>query len=150
MGIITNIRLLDQRRTKILVTLGPASSDPAIIRRLILAGANVIRLNMSHGDHASHAQCYHHVRAIAADLAAPLAIVADLCGPKIRVGKFPDGEIALASGSEVTVTTRNVLGGPKLIPSLYPELAQDVTVGDRTCSMMDTLSFRCDASRARK
>ncbi|MGH8655872.1 MAG: pyruvate kinase, partial [Gammaproteobacteria bacterium] len=100
MGIITNIRLLDQRRTKILVTLGPASSDPAIIRRLILAGANVIRLNMSHGDHASHAQCYHHVRAIAADLAAPLAIVADLCGPKIRVGKFPDGEIALASGSE--------------------------------------------------
>ncbi len=131
MGIITNIRLLNQRRTKILVTLGPASSDPAIIRQLILAGANVIRLNMSHGDHASHAQCYHHVRAIAADLAAPLAIVADLCGPKIRVGKFPDGEIALVGGSEVIVTTRHVLGGPNLIPSLYPELAKDVTAGDR-------------------
>ncbi len=131
MGIVTNIRLLNQRRTKILATLGPASSDPAMIRRLILAGANVIRLNMSHGDQASHAQCYHHVRAIAADLTVPLAIVADLCGPKIRVGKFPDGEIALVNGSEVVVTTRDVLGGPKLIPSLYPDLANDVTAHDR-------------------
>src|SRR5688572_4413507 len=100
--------LLVTRRTKIVATIGPASSDPAVLETLIRAGVNVVRLNMSHGTHESHRQAYHAVRAAAERVKVPVAVLADLCGPKIRVGRFPEGKVTLATGATVTVTTREV------------------------------------------
>ena len=130
MTIDADITLLNNRRTKIIATLGPASSDAATIGRLIEAGANVFRLNMSHGDHATHRRTFDRVRAAAAAAGCAIATLADLCGPKIRVGNFERGEIELISGAEVTVTTRDMPGGDGLIPSQYEALADDVSPGD--------------------
>ena len=131
MSIVTDIKLLKNRRTKILATLGPASDSAEVIRKLIEAGANVFRLNMSHGEHASHENTYKLVRSIADDLGKPIAVLADLCGPKIRTGRFKDGQITLVDGEPVTVTTRDVEGEPGLIPSQYEALADDVKAGSR-------------------
>jgi pyruvate kinase len=123
--------LLHRRRTKIVATLGPASRDPAVLEALLRAGVNVFRLNLSHGDHAEHAANFARVQAAAAAVSEPVAVLADLCGPKIRVGRFAGGQITLVAGSRVTVTTRNILGEPGLIPSQYVALADDVRTGDR-------------------
>lgn len=131
MTIITNVNLLKNRRTKIVATIGPASCKPAIIKQLILAGVNVFRLNMSHGDHESHSTAHQHIRSISDELGLPTAILVDLCGPKIRTGKFRDGSIELIADSKVTVTTRDVVGEPGIIPSQYAALANDVGKNDR-------------------
>jgi pyruvate kinase len=122
---------LKRRRTKIVATVGPASREPDVLEALIRAGVNVFRLNMSHGEHAEHRVAYERIRAAATAADEPVAVLADLCGPKIRVGRFPGGKLELTTGEQVTVTTRDVQGGPGLIPSQYTELAQDVRPGDR-------------------
>lgn len=131
MSITTQVNLLKYRRTKIIATLGPASSDAEQIKKLIEAGVNVFRQNMSHGDHDYHKQTYSRVREIALELNKPVGILADLCGPKIRTGKFENDGIDLEANSTVIVTTRDVLGKPGLIPSQYRALADDVEAGDR-------------------
>jgi pyruvate kinase len=131
MRIITEFDLLKYRRTKIVATLGPASNDPATVRALLAAGVNVVRLNMSHGDHEFHRTLFERVREASAALARPVGILADLCGPKIRTGTFAGGAIVLEAGATVTVTTRDLVGGPDLIPSQYAGLATDVKSGDR-------------------
>jgi pyruvate kinase len=122
---------LKRRRTKIVATLGPASRDPGVVAGLIGAGVEVFRLNLSHGDHADHRAACERARAAAAEAGQPVAVLADLCGPKIRVGRFAHGQVELTPGSRVTVTTRDVLGEPGLIPSQYAALADDVRPGDR-------------------
>ncbi len=131
MTIVTQLELLKKRRTKIIATLGPATSDSDSIRRLLSAGANIFRLNMSHGKHTDHRETYNHIRRIATELKEPIAVLADLCGPKIRTGNFSDDSIQLENDAIVTVTTRDVLGEPGLIPSQYKALADDVKTGDR-------------------
>ena len=131
MAIVTNIDLLINRRTKIVATVGPASSTSEQIVSLILAGVNVFRLNMSHGDHASHQLINEIIRSCAADLSKPVAVLADLCGPKIRTGRFADGGIDLVDGSDVTVSTNEKIGREGLIVSQYEALARDVKPGDR-------------------
>ena len=131
MSIVTQFDLLKMRRTKIVATVGPASSEPAVLGQLMDAGVNVFRLNMSHGDYDSHTKVYHHIRTLAESKHLSIAILADLCGPKIRVGKFPDGQITLEPDAPVTVTTRDVIGHGGLIPSQYVNLAKDVKRGDR-------------------
>jgi pyruvate kinase len=123
--------LLRRRRTKIVATLGPASSDAVMIEKLIHAGANVFRLNMSHGEHATHEKTFQTIREVSLRLKEPVAVLADLCGPKIRAGKFEGGSIILKDGERVTVTTREVMGSAGLIPSQYHALAEDVKKGDR-------------------
>ncbi|HTU90746.1 MAG TPA: pyruvate kinase [Gemmataceae bacterium] len=123
--------LLRRRRTKIVATVGPASRGPAMLEGLLRAGVNVFRLNLSHGDQAGHRANFANIQAAAAAVGEPVAVLADLCGPKIRVGCFTGGCIALHKGQTVTVTTRHVLGEPGLIPSQYAELAEDVRPGDR-------------------
>jgi pyruvate kinase len=140
-----NYELLKRRRTKIVATLGPASSEATAIDALIRAGVNVVRLNMSHGDHASHGLAYQRVREVAANLGAPVAVLADLCGPKIRVGEFAGGSIEIANGSRVVVTTREVVGAPGLIPSQYEALAKDVRPGDRILLDDGLFELRVDA-----
>jgi pyruvate kinase len=124
-------KLLKYRRTKIVATLGPSSSDSRIIDRLIAAGANIFRLNMSHGTRETHQEIYARIRFAAEKLEKPVAVLADLSGPKIRVGTFTGGGIELAEGASVTITTRNIKGGPGLIPSQYKALSEDVVKGDR-------------------
>lgn len=145
MTIITDIKLLKNRRTKIIATLGPASDTPEVIKKLIKAGTNVFRLNMSHGDHATHENTYNLIRSIADELGKQIAILADLCGPKIRTGKFKDGQITLINGSTVTVTTRDVLGETGLIPSQYKALAEDVNAGDRILLNDGNLELRVES-----
>ena len=122
---------LQWRRTKIIATLGPASDSPAMINKLLDAGVNVVRLNMSHGDHESHRALFKRVRAAAKRQKKNIAILMDLCGPKIRVGKFADGKITLSKDQLVTVTCRNVTGDDGLIPSQYRRLHKDVKKGER-------------------
>ncbi|MBP6766131.1 MAG: pyruvate kinase, partial [Rubrivivax sp.] len=86
------------RATKIVATLGPASSDPEVLERLIRAGADVMRLNFSHGKAQDHIDRANLVRVIAAKVGKPVALMADLQGPKIRVGKFVDGKVQLVPG----------------------------------------------------
>jgi pyruvate kinase len=131
MRIGTRIEPLKYRRTKIVATLGPSSSDEATISRLIAAGVDVFRLNFSHGTHESHGATCARVRSAAESRLQPTAILADLSGPKIRVGDFPGGSIHLEKGQRVAVTTRAVPGGPSLISTNYEALARDVEEGDR-------------------
>jgi pyruvate kinase len=131
MPIVTELDLLKYRRTKIVATVGPASNSPTMLRDLIEAGVNVFRVNMSHGTHAEHEQAISMIRNAAAELGTSTAILADLCGPKIRAGKFREGAVDLQAGAEVTITTADVLGDETLIPSQYAALPHDVNVGDR-------------------
>ncbi|MGA1372055.1 MAG: pyruvate kinase [Pseudomonadales bacterium] len=123
--------LLDRRRTKIVATVGPASSSDEVVTALIKAGVNVFRLNFSHGNHAIHAENLARIRRLAAAEGLPVAILGDLCGPKIRVGRFAEGLVTLETHAEVTMTTRVVVGTAELIPSQYAALAEDVRLGDR-------------------
>jgi len=145
MSIITQINLLKKRRTKIIATLGPASSEPDQIRKLIKAGVNIFRQNMSHGDHSYHKETYSRIREIANELNQPVGILADLCGPKIRTGKFKNGSIELKNNDSVIVTTRDVEGKPGLIPSQYSSLADDVEPEDRILLADGTLELEVDS-----
>jgi pyruvate kinase len=131
MPINVNMPHLSSRKTKIIATLGLASDTPEVIYNLIKAGVNVFRLNMSHGEHESHRNLYELVRELAKDSGQHITIFADLCGPKIRTGKFKNGSIFIKNGDHVVVTTRDILGEENLIPCQYAALADDVTDGDR-------------------
>jgi pyruvate kinase len=137
--------LLVTRRTKIVATIGPASSDPAVLEALMRAGVDVVRLNMSHGTHESHQKAYEAVRAVAERIGKHVAVLADLCGPKIRVGRFPGGQVTLISGSTVTITTRDVTGSADLIHSEYDHLAKDVKAGDRILLDDGNLELRVES-----
>jgi len=140
----TKTNALKIRRTKIIATLGPASSKPEQIKNLIDAGVNIFRQNFSHGDHSYHKETYAQIRKIAKELNKTVGILADLCGPKIRTGKFEDDKVELKNNQSIIVTTRDVIGTQNLIPSQYKELARDVNAGDRILLADGTLEFKVD------
>jgi pyruvate kinase len=133
------------RRTRIVATVGPASSDPAVLAELLAAGVDVFRVNMAHGEHDDHREMVRRVRAAAEAAGRPAGVLADLCGPKVRAGKFAGGQIARVKGERVTVTTRDVVGGPGLIPSQYAALARDLRLGDRILLDDGLLELRVEA-----
>lgn len=118
------------RRTKIVCTLGPASNTKARISELIDAGMNCARLNFSHGDRASHAAVAKLVREAAAEARRPMAILADLQGPKMRVGRFAKGPIELSAGDRFALTTAKVDGTQEIVSVTYASLTADVERGD--------------------
>ena len=120
-------------RTKIVATIGPASSEPAILEQLLRAGVDVVRLNFSHGTHDQHAAVLHHARRLAEQQDRPLAVLQDLSGPKIRVGELRDGQpVELRDGATLTLTTEpGVVGTADLIGTTYTPLPRDVHAGDR-------------------
>lgn len=118
------------RRTKIVCTLGPACTTPEGIDELIEAGMDCARLNFSHGDHDQHGKNAALVRAAAQKAGRPIAILADLCGPKMRVGKFPNGPVTLVDGTRFTFTVDDVPGDEKRCSVSYKALARDVKIGD--------------------
>jgi pyruvate kinase len=123
-------KYLHYRRTKIVATIGPASGSPAMLRRLIAGGLDVARINFSHGEAAEHVATMRRIRKIAASCGKTVAILADLCGPKIRVGEMRDGGVTLAEGGTVAITVKPVVGTERLIPSQYRRLAVEASVGD--------------------
>lgn len=117
------------RRTKIVATIGPASSNPAILREMILQGATTLRLNFSHGDHDLHRRNIRLIRQTAMDLGIQVAILQDLQGPKIRLGKFAEGSITLRSGDPFVLTSKPILGSQERSWVTYDKLAQEVPEG---------------------
>ncbi len=118
------------RRAKIVCTLGPATSTPEQVAGLVAAGMDVARLNMSHGDHDGHLAVYQQVR-VASDAAGhSVGVLADLQGPKIRLGTFAAGPVRLAPGQEFTISVRPVAGDEHEASTTYQGLADDVRAGD--------------------
>jgi pyruvate kinase len=119
------------RRVKIVCTMGPATASPERIRGLVEAGMDVARLNFSHGSHADHEQVYNLVREAAREAGRAVAILADLQGPKIRLGRFANGPHVWATGDVVTITSDDILGTPDRVSCTYAKLPEEVKVGDR-------------------
>jgi pyruvate kinase len=118
------------RRTKIVATLGPATSSPDVVRQLIQAGMDVARLNFSHGTHDDHARQIATLRALSRDLDTPVTILQDLQGPKIRVGQLPDGATTLlANGTVSLVPESDFTGEGDTVPIDYPHLAESAKPG---------------------
>ncbi|MBI5543121.1 MAG: pyruvate kinase [Deltaproteobacteria bacterium] len=118
------------RKVKIVCTLGPATAGVERLEELIRAGMDVARLNFSHGDQDTHRRTYQDVRAAAKRVGKPVGILADLSGPKIRVGKMQDGAVTLVPGKAIVLTTEPVLGTADRVSHTYAPLASDVRVGD--------------------
>ena len=120
-----------RRATKIVATLGPASSDPALLERMVHAGVNVVRLNFSHGKAQDHINLAAEVRAAAQRAGREVAIMADLQGPKIRVGRFADGAVQLVNGAAFVLdASRTEPGDATGVGLDYKELPHDVKAGD--------------------
>jgi pyruvate kinase len=118
------------RSTKIVATLGPASSDPAVLERMIRAGVDVVRLNFSHGTAADHEARAEQVREISRKVGRTVGVMADLQGPKIRVGKFKDGKTVLKPGDPFILDATCELGSATRVGLDYKELPRDVKAGD--------------------
>ena len=123
--------MLAERRAKIVATIGPSTRSPEALKKAIKAGMNVARLNFSHGSHEDHLMVLNTIRELSKELQAPVSILQDLQGPKVRVGKFKAGSIEIATDQIVTVTIEDVLGEGSLIPSDFKEITKVVKVGDR-------------------
>ncbi|NDJ20249.1 pyruvate kinase [Nostoc sp. B(2019)] len=117
------------RRTKIVATIGPATSSPEMLKAIIEAGATTLRLNFSHGTHADHQRNIRLIRQTAFELNQPVAILQDLQGPKIRLGKFENGYIVVAKGDRFTLTNRPIIGTEEISCVTYDYLAEEVPVG---------------------
>jgi pyruvate kinase len=120
------------RRAKILATLGPASREPAVLEALLAAGANAVRINMSHGAQEEHAESIRRARAAAERLKRPLSVLVDLSGPKIRTGVLKGGQpVQLEPNALFTLTTRSVAGDAREVSTNYAGIARDVKPGAR-------------------
>jgi pyruvate kinase len=119
------------RRAKIVCTLGPATDSVERCRALVEAGMDVARLNFSHGAHAEHGRRFHEVRQAAEAAGRNVAMLADLQGPKIRLGRFASGPVVWASGERIRITVEDVEGSHDRVSTTYKELAEDVRPGDR-------------------
>src|SRR5512139_4023208 len=97
-------------KTKIVCTIGPASESPEVMKQMIEAGMNVARLNFSHGEFAAHKKVIENLRAVSASLGRRIAIMADLSGPKMRIGKIDPEPVELKAGEPFTLTTDDIVG----------------------------------------
>jgi pyruvate kinase len=118
------------RRTKIVCTIGPASSSDKVIEGLIRAGMNVARLNFSHGDHASHRRIIRKIRQLERKLDTSVAILQDLPGPKIRIGAMAGDRVQLQTRGRFVLTTRKILGTELAVSVSFPGLTRAVKKGD--------------------
>ena len=118
------------RHAKIVATFGPATQGYETTSELIKSGVNVARLNFSHGEHSVHTSTFKTIRQASSDLDQPVAIFADLQGPKIRLGRFADGPHLLEDGDTFTITSRDVEGTQDICSTTFKGLPQDVEVGD--------------------
>ncbi|WP_291782220.1 pyruvate kinase [Cecembia sp.] len=118
-------------KTKILATIGPASNNYDTLNSLANAGANVFRLNFSHGNHEGHAEVIKMIRQINKETGLNIGILQDLQGPKIRVGEMENGGVEIQPGQKITITNEPVIGTAELVSTVYKNLPNDVQGGDR-------------------
>jgi pyruvate kinase len=123
--------LIVRRRAKIVCTIGPATASAERLRELVDAGMDVARLNFSHGSHADHERAYHLIRDTAEAVGRPIAILADLQGPKIRLGEFAQQPVVWHVGDRIVITGEQVLGTADRVSCTYPRLPAEVKPGDR-------------------
>ncbi|MBR0800443.1 pyruvate kinase [Bradyrhizobium jicamae] len=136
------------RYAKIIATLGPASSDAATIRTLFDEGADVFRFNFSHGSHAEHLARYEIVRAIEKETRRPIAVLADLQGPKLRIGKLADGSIELVNGEKLRLDLDSAPGTRERIPLPHPEVFAALAPGVQL--LIDDGKMRFEVEEASK
>jgi pyruvate kinase len=139
------------RHSKIVCTIGPASRSPRIIDRLLRAGMDVARLNFSHGSHANHAESIAMLRAAATQIHKPIAILADLQGPKIRTGPLAGGApVILRTGQKFVITTARVLGDSTRVSTVFKPLPREVHRGDRILLSDGLIELRVEQVRGRE
>jgi pyruvate kinase len=132
--------------TKTVATLGPATDAPGILKQLLLAGADILRLNASHGSTTDHNARIAAVRSIAKEANVHAAILLDLQGPKIRLGRFANGSCTLLAGDEFTITTETLLGNTERASTGYGRFAKDVQAGNRILLADGALELRALAT----
>ena len=118
-----------QRRVKIAATLGPASESREVIKDLFLAGADVFRLNLSHGTHLDIKKCFDIIRDVEAEVGRPICVMADLQGPKLRCGKFKDGAVNLTEGDNFSFDLDETFGDETRVCLPHKEIFQALKVG---------------------
>ncbi len=139
------------RRAKIVCTIGPATSKPDAVDRLVRAGMDVARLNFSHGTPAEHAQRVAAVRRASGNHEKPIAILGDLQGPKIRTGKLAGGgKISLKVGQKFVITTENILGDCDGVSTTFQQLPHVVHRGDRILLSDGEISLRVQSTQGRR
>ncbi|HPF90403.1 MAG TPA: pyruvate kinase [Flavobacteriales bacterium] len=121
---------MNDPKTKIVATIGPASADKAILREMMLSGMDVCRLNFSHGSYQFYANLIGTIRELNTELGLNTAILADLQGPKMRVGEMANGPIDLPEGSELIITTEAIKGKPGMVSTSYAQFPKDVKKGE--------------------
>ncbi len=124
------MNLMTDPKTKIVATIGPASAPIDVLRELIRNGMDVARLNFSHGSYEFYTELVANIRKLNEELGIHTAILADLQGPKLRVGEMENGPIELVDGSELVITTEPVKGRPGLVSTTYAQFPQDVKKGE--------------------
>jgi pyruvate kinase len=120
-----------KNKTKIVATIGPASDSPEVLERMIRAGMNVARVNFSHGDFAGHAETIARIRAAARSSGRRVSVMADLPGPKMRIGRFQDEPVELEPDNPFTLTTEEILGNAQRVSVSFPGLPHAVRPGDK-------------------
>lgn len=123
--------MYNQKKTKIVATVGPATSEKSVLENIIREGVNVIRINFSHGSHEDHEKIIAKVREINKEKQIHTAILADLQGPKIRIGEIKGGTVEVNEGSEILFSNEEMVGDEKAVYMSYESFAQDVKVGER-------------------
>jgi pyruvate kinase len=137
-----------RRRTKVVATLGPASSSPEMIERLYRAGADVFRLNFSHGSHADHAERLGIIRALEEKVNRPIGVLADVQGPKLRVGRFGGGRVQLQTGQPFRLDLNPTPGDVRRVQLPHPEIINAARIG--TTLLLDDGKLRLRVDRVRE
>ncbi|MGC8478049.1 MAG: pyruvate kinase [Acetobacteraceae bacterium] len=140
-------RIRRRRRTKIIATIGPASSSPEVLNRLFQAGADVFRLNFSHGTHEDHAARFAMIRELEARTGRPIGILADVQGPKLRVGTFGGGRVHLQTGQPFRLDLNATPGNAQRVMLPHPEIIEAAAIG--TTLLLDDGKLRLRVTRKR-
>ncbi|HEX4887266.1 MAG TPA: pyruvate kinase [Luteibaculaceae bacterium] len=138
----TKTNIVVEHKTKIVATLGPASDNREVLREMMLSGLDVCRLNFSHGLHEVYAQTIQLIRDLSAELNHPIAILADLQGPKLRVGEVENNGVELINGNLITFTTEKMVGTAERVYMTYTNFPKDVKVGEKI--LMDDGKLQCE------
>ena len=122
--------MLNNKKTKIICTIGPSSGSVELIKQLISAGMDGARLNFSHGSHSIHEEYIKNIRIASKESGKIITIIQDLSGPKLRIGRIEGGEVEIVSGSLIRISAEEVIGTSNLISTNYPGMIDDVRSGE--------------------
>lgn len=132
------------KKTKIICTIGPKSESEEVLKKMVLNGMNVARLNMSHGNHDEHQVRIDRIRKVSEELGIPVAILVDTKGPEVRVRDFEEGSVTLKNGDKFSFVTYDVLGNSERVSITYKDLPDDIEVGSKILVDDGNLEFRVD------